>query len=72
MNGRFSTDKLLGQVDVHAVSQVAYGSGRVLQGFPDALGPCIQLSVQRPTTGGGHRSGSRVHIAYPSSPLPDS
>ena len=28
MNGHFSTDKLLGQADVHTVGQVAYHSGR--------------------------------------------
>jgi hypothetical protein len=47
MNGRFSTDKLFGQVDVDTEGQVVYDSGRFLQVFPDALGSSFQLSVQR-------------------------
>lgn len=49
MNGRFSTDKLFGQVDVDTVSQVVYDSGRFLQGFSSA-----ERATHSP--GSGHRS----------------
>jgi hypothetical protein len=37
---------LFAQVDVGTVSQVAYESGKLLQEFPEALGPSVQLSVE--------------------------
>jgi hypothetical protein len=61
---------LFGKVDVGTVNLVVYGSARLLQGFPDALGPSIQLGVQlllqMMVTGAILECSSNLFVRHPS------